>query len=231
MYSAKIGLSQAEYSIGVMYLSGDGVAKDERLGLEWIEKSANQNDSDACYELAVIYRFRPSFVNESAAFYWFTKAAKQNHPAALCHLGLMYDKGIGVQRDVLKAIELYKQASDLGIVYAQTNLSEIYYIGDDGVKRDVREALIWFKKAADLGDTQSQYKIGSIYFLGDDGVDKDVNQALEWFQKAANLGSITSQYKLGEIYYQGTDVTRNLQIALDWFFACVESSEKVKWFT
>ena len=43
--------ADAQYFLGSMYQSGEGVAKDKRKALEWLNKSAQQGNKKAIEEL------------------------------------------------------------------------------------------------------------------------------------------------------------------------------------
>ncbi|MGZ8900600.1 MAG: tetratricopeptide repeat protein [Limisphaerales bacterium] len=46
------GSDDAQYQLGVRYLTGKGIAKDEKLGREWLGKAAKQGHSQASKKLA-----------------------------------------------------------------------------------------------------------------------------------------------------------------------------------
>jgi TPR repeat protein len=45
----------AQNVLGVMYAKGQGVAKDDRLAVEWYRKAAEQGDADAQTNLGFMY--------------------------------------------------------------------------------------------------------------------------------------------------------------------------------
>lgn len=51
---AKLGSSSAQYALGMRYLKGDGVPRDEATGRTWLEKAAKQGNPDAALQLAKI---------------------------------------------------------------------------------------------------------------------------------------------------------------------------------
>ena len=63
----------------------------------------------------------------------------------------MYHFGLGVERNILQAIEWYVKSSDRGYAVASNNLAGIYLTGDEGVTADRREANKWFQKAREQG--------------------------------------------------------------------------------
>jgi TPR repeat protein len=48
---AEAGSESAQYELGVRYLTGNGVEKNEKLGREWLEKSAKQGSPKAVRKL------------------------------------------------------------------------------------------------------------------------------------------------------------------------------------
>lgn len=124
-------------------------------------------------------------------------------PEALFKLGRAYERGEGVERDLQRALELYRKAADQGYGKAQHNLGAMYANGR-GVEKDATTAVEWLRKAADQGLTLSQMALASILKRGS-GVKKDVPQAAEWYGRAAALGDIQAAWELGRLYLFGDD--------------------------
>ena len=88
--------------------------------LKLLRISAHRGYSDAQFDLAqhyddVGYWGVPNpYHNIYKKFYWYSKAAEKNHAAACNNLANMYERGEGCQKDIYKALELYKKSSDLG---------------------------------------------------------------------------------------------------------------------
>ena len=45
--AAKQNVAAAQYNLGWMYANGKGVEKDEKEGIKWFRKAAEQGDEDA----------------------------------------------------------------------------------------------------------------------------------------------------------------------------------------
>ncbi|MBE2983209.1 SEL1-like repeat protein, partial [Enterobacter hormaechei] len=54
---ASRGDVEAQTSLGIIYLNGDGVEKDYSKAKLWLEKAAGHNNQNALYSLGVIYSF------------------------------------------------------------------------------------------------------------------------------------------------------------------------------
>ena len=67
------------------------------------------------------------------------------------NLGLMYVNGNGVEKDFIKAAQLFKKACDGGNMHGCGFLGFMYEKGD-GVRQDIYMAKEYYGKACDLGD-------------------------------------------------------------------------------
>ena len=81
---------------------------------------------------------------------YLTLAVEQGDPAAMNDLGDCYEKGIGVEQNISKAIALYLKAMELGEATAKWSLGELFYRGE-GLPMDKEEAYRLLKEAADDG--------------------------------------------------------------------------------
>ncbi|MDC0305254.1 TonB family protein [bacterium] len=102
----------------------------------------------------------------------------------------------------------------LGYADAESNLGNMYYLGD-GVPQDYAEALKWFRKSAAQGNAKAQLGLGVIY-LGGKGVPKDYAESLKWFRKSAEQGDAKGPYMLGVMYAEGAGVPKSKKEAAKW---------------
>ena len=52
---AEQGFANAQYNLGVMYGTGEGVTEDDKEAVKWYRKSAEQGEAKAQYNLGVMY--------------------------------------------------------------------------------------------------------------------------------------------------------------------------------
>jgi tetratricopeptide (TPR) repeat protein len=130
-------------------LASDGNVR-AMLGLGYMSLAANDKA-----------RFKPE-----RAFAMFTEAADKGDPEAMFELAKLYEKGIGTNQDVAKALSLYQKAADLGFADAINDLGFLYYQGAVGQKQDKKKAVELFLKAADLRHPQAMYNVAALI---DDG--------------------------------------------------------------
>jgi len=90
----------------------------------------------------------------AAALEEWRPLAELGDAEAQYNLGVMYDEGASLEKDLNKAAEWYRKAAEQGFVDAQANLGMMYYHGQ-GVDRDHEKAAHWLHRAANKGDTES----------------------------------------------------------------------------
>lgn len=99
-------------------------------------------------------KFQKSEKNEEA-FEYYLKAARQGDAEAQFYLGLCYNYGDGVEKDLSEAVVWFRKAAHQGLAQAQFNLGLCYYNGN-GVEKNLSEAVKWFRKAAVQGLAKAQ---------------------------------------------------------------------------
>jgi TPR repeat protein len=143
------------------------------------------------------------------------KEARAGTISAQRNLGVMYDRGVGVERDPALAAQWMRTAAESGSRDAAYQLGAMYETGR-GVAQDDGQAVSWYRKAALLGDREAQVKVGKAYEAGK-GVSADMGEALTWYRKAAGQGDAWAQNYIGFLYGNGKGVPRDDVEALKWF--------------
>ena len=127
-------------------------------------------------------------------------AANQGCAPAIHSLGIIYERGMGVARDIQLACQLYSEASDLGFVLSQFGLARIYQTGALGTV-DLQKAKALYKKAAAKDFSCAQNNLAVI--LHDEG---DVAGAVRLLRKAVKQGYPEAQMNLATRYLNGVGV-------------------------
>ncbi|MFC0349152.1 tetratricopeptide repeat protein [Undibacterium danionis] len=97
---AERGNADAQHVLGIMYDSGQGVAKNEQQAAAWYRKAADQGHAGAQRELGISYANGQGVPkDEQQAVAWLKKAAEQGHALAQSGLGVMYANGQGVPKN------------------------------------------------------------------------------------------------------------------------------------
>ena len=97
--------------------------------------------------------------NTGLALAEFLSAAEQGDAEAQYRLGLMYDKGQGISRDLKEAFRWYSLAAEKGHAEAEYSLGLMFYFGQ-GVEQNYQEAIKWFRLAAKHGKADAAYLSG-----------------------------------------------------------------------
>lgn len=197
--SADMGYSVAQYELGRLYVKSLIEKKDiiyitEEEALDYLKKSAKQNNPKALYALFTIY-YEGLIVPQdySIAIYWLRLGADLEDPACIFSLGLEYQIGKMVEIDDQKAFYLIKKAANLNYVDAYEMVGNCYLHGW-GVEKNINEAKQWFRKGAEKDDSGCQAALADYYIELED----DYEQAYYWYRKSADQGNTDAQYRLAE---------------------------------
>lgn len=102
--AAERGYAPAQFSLALMYDSGQGVPRDRTKAAKWLRKAAEQEHVEAQYNLACMYDSGEGVPQDYAeAATWFRKAAEQGYASAQKNLGAKYGKGEGVPQSHAEA--------------------------------------------------------------------------------------------------------------------------------
>jgi uncharacterized protein len=94
----------AQYNLGLMYLTGQGVPQDDRQAATWFRAAAEKGDAPAQYYLGLSYQSGRGMKRDAVeAAMWYRKAAEQGYVYAQSVLGFMYGNGEGVPTDFVEA--------------------------------------------------------------------------------------------------------------------------------
>jgi len=126
------------------------------------------------------------------------------------YLGMLYLKGIGVQKDPSKAFSYFSKAADKAYPKAQYNLGRLYKYGI-GCTIDFTKAMDWFVIATENGNQRAAYSLGYMYYKGF-GVAQSYKEAVYWFERSEDP---MAKHFLGLCYYLGYGVTANSNTALE----------------
>jgi TPR repeat protein len=139
------------------------------------------------YEVGVrLVEGKSAAVNTEEGLRWLKRAAKSGIIPAHLWIGSLYEKGLGVEKDLNLARTHYSAAAEKGNAKAMHNLAVLYAEGIDG-RRDYKTAIRWFQRAAERGIADSQYNLAILLMRGI-GIDQNHKDAYKWFALAALQG-------------------------------------------
>lgn len=213
------GNPECEYYIGMMRIQGNGILRNPAQGVENLKKAADNDNHLAQFELGKIYlNGEPSAgieKNFNLAFHYISKAAGANMLEAQYIQATMYDQGLGVPKDNVKAITLYKLAAEHDHIKAQSKLGEIYV--KTGNSPDVREEGIeWLKKAIEEHDSADAKNSLAYAYENGLGVKQDYGKAYQWYKEAADVDVAAAQFNIGVMVANGRGETKDMSKAFYW---------------
>jgi len=160
--------------------------------------------------------------NDAKALQWWQKSADGGNGKAQNNLGVMYDRGLAVQRDYKKALDWYLLALSRGVPQAKGNLEDFFEEGR-GVPTAPSSAAAWYRTGAEAGIASAQYKLGTFRAKGY-GVVRDDLEAAKWLSAALDQGYAKAATELADVFFvlaqryeKGEGVPQNQQAALQFY--------------
>ncbi|MHC5226453.1 SEL1-like repeat protein [Ignatzschineria sp. LJL83] len=149
--SALQGFSEAQGLLAEFYELGLGVPINLDKAIYWYKLGAEQNDVHSLINLGFIYLLDRNLEQHKKALDLFEVA--RNMPGgndAIYGLGLIYEEGLAVPKDMTKARSLYLEAARVNVIDAQIHLAEIYK-----EENRLKESLFWLRKSCENGYQES----------------------------------------------------------------------------
>lgn len=134
----------------VLFICTNTCRADDEGYVRQIQELAGDGDSESQFALALLYEYGEQGVprDPEKALSWFLQAGKYGVPAACLYLGIKYENGSGVERNLVAAGRWYCCAATQGWAMAQFFLAELYKKGR-GVRQDNSSAFAWYGLAAE----------------------------------------------------------------------------------
>ncbi|MEO3389174.1 tetratricopeptide repeat protein [Mesorhizobium sp. CAU 1741] len=131
-----------------------------------------------------------------------TPLALDGDPAAQALIGEIYSSGLGVRRDMAKAVEWYGKAAEQDVPEALFQLAMILL--DGGAEfRDEERAFSLMERAADAGHRLARFNFAQM--LADrDPTERGRERAAEYYEMAAEGGLADAQYAMAQFFRNGT---------------------------
>ncbi len=156
--AARNGNAEGLYNLAIMTSKGEGVKQDHNLAIKLLEEAAKQPPK------------KGSLPNIGVA--------EAQHA-----LGLRYEEGVGVPKDLSMAFHWYSKSAENGCANAANNLALMYSNGK-GVDRNLKKAEQYFIFSSTRKDPNAMENLAYLYLeLG------DPEKARNWYERAINNGN------------------------------------------
>ena len=215
--AADLGNDKAQYEMGMLYLHGKWVEKDEAKALEYFQLAANQNNPQAYHQLGYCYEYGyGTEVDLEHAAKMYHKGADLENSDCYVRLYRLYVLGRGVKRDYIKSLEFVKKASDVGNfdgkAYYGSNL--IYGMPLDRSIINKEEGMKLYQESAEGKSEIGMNFLASLYMYDADF--KDCDKARELIEESILLGHTQGYSNKGEALVYGTCYPKDEKKAIEY---------------
>eukprot|EP00826_Nyctotherus_ovalis_P009913 TRINITY_DN12630_c0_g1_i3.p2 TRINITY_DN12630_c0_g1~~TRINITY_DN12630_c0_g1_i3.p2 ORF type:complete len:498 (-),score=160.38 TRINITY_DN12630_c0_g1_i3:113-1606(-) len=213
--SRRLGCTRASNNLGMCYEQGTGVERDMAEALECYMEAATRGYSQGMFNVGYVhlYRTKRSRLNEDyeKAAHWFRAAIVKDPELvdAYFYLGLLFEKGLGVDCDYHSAFGYYKKAASLEHPKAATKCGNLLATPHGLVNPDKVEALKYYKRASELGDAEAYLRMAEMYEEGAEGVRRNEKLAVQYYERARELGLAEGSVNLSRMYETGAFVKKD----------------------
>lgn len=224
---AKKGDAAAQNEVGGWYYRGRHVKQNYGEALQWWAKSAEQGNVQAIGNMGLCYQTGHGIAADSLkATRLYQRSIKEGNKALFAQnedlakkgsvfsnmlIASCYQNGLGVAKDVNKAIPYLTAAAEKNCVPAQRDLGMIL-IND----KKATEAAPWFKRGSENGDITCTFYYGKMLVEGL-GVKANKKEGANYLLKAADAGFPQAMYYVGNCYMSGDGLTKNAEQAVKWY--------------
>lgn len=181
---ANAGDVKSQVQIGLAYLTGDGVHKDDAEAVKWLRKAADQDNPIAERYLAEMYfKGRGVTTDNAEAAKWLRMAAEQGDAQSQHNLAVLYTQGLGVPRNAKEAANWMRKSAEQGLSAGQVGMGALYENGE-GVPPDPVEAVKWYRMAVAQNDASAMNNLALLLATSKNTHVRDPQEAVSLASKA-----------------------------------------------
>lgn len=145
--------------------------------------------------LATLYLTSQDYHKRAISLY--EKAKKHGDPHAALDLGLIYQQGKIVDRNLQTALKCFEEAANAGIIKGKFHLGILLvHMGNK------REGQKWLDELEKSEDKHALCMLGELYTGNQHQIFKDPSKAILLLKRSSKLGSQNANYNLGILYQQ-----------------------------
>jgi len=143
------------------------------------------------------------------------KEASNGHVLSQYNLGILYLQGIGVAKDINKAIYWITKAAEAGDSDAQYNLGVIYSEKEYESFNNFEKSYYWYKKSTEKNNKMALNNLANFYREGTGNIQRNYSEAVRLYKLSADQGYAPAQVNLGSMYLNGYGVSVSITKALE----------------
>ena len=190
----------AQYSLGLLYANGYGVAQSDSTARDWWQKSMRDIEQSRVLLSILPDPSDPQYTYATLHEKWQPAAAAGDADAQY-KLAILYSTGIGVPQNDTKALVWFEKAANQNHAAAQYELGKFHEY-----KRGrcaAAQAIQWWEKASALGNADAQNILALKYDMGyhwNPHYPQDECRAIALREQAAAQGHPEAQTWLAQTY-------------------------------
>lgn len=184
------GDSESQFKLATLYAQGQGVKRNMRTSVNWLQSAADQGHLEAQYNLGSAFQYGNGVkVNVETAFNWYLVSANNGFAKSQRNLAHMFETGTGVDVDFDSAYLWFLKSAGQGITGSQLKVGLMLLEGK-GTNLDEERAVTWIRQSAEHGNADAQFALGSIF------EEKDPGESISWYEKAIDQDHAYAMYNL-----------------------------------
>jgi TPR repeat protein len=158
----------------------------------------------------------------------FSVATARGNAMGECYLGVCYLYGRGVEKDVVKAASLLREAKEKNWAEAKSYLGWLYASEaklDDFMtqQEQIQEGVSLLSLAEKEGSKQAPFFLGQLFLQGK-GVKKNPTRAANLFVEGVKRGDISAQVEAGRMFLLGDIVEKDIEAAEEYLAMAAKQS-------
>jgi TPR repeat protein len=233
---AQAGVPLAQINLGMMYVTGKGMPRDNKQALKWFICATEKKNGLAYYMMGQIYKYAVGVKKDiKEAIKLHMKAFDLGIIRSKCSIRNIYIESTLVEKienvEGLSGMEIEEYKSGIEWLTSiadkeedgniQAVLGLMYCVGK-GVKQNIELGLKWLNMATDyrkkdaLSDNHLINAIGDLYYYGIVGIPRNYEKAIALYRKAAAKGLIVAQERLAEMHFSGKGTKQDFAEATFW---------------
>ncbi len=174
----------------------------------------------AAFQRALAARMRGDF---GALLREMSALAERDYAQAQFRMGWLYERGVGVAQDFVKAREWYAKAMANGDADAVARTGLLYELGL-GVEKNYDKAATYYQRAIAADSALGYAHMGYLYETGK-GVPRDREKAAEHYRRGMEKGDYLAMTRLGFLYQLGRGVGKDEYKAVELYRQAVDHGQ------
>ena len=148
---------------------------------------------------------REGLIDFAKAYEYYSKAAEKGYVPSIFNLAVYHEEGTHVEKDIKKAVELYRIAADLGHTLSENALGNYLYAGAEGIPTNEEEGKMYWRLAAAKGNRDAQFNLAHSMLIDPESNDEQWNEACNLIWRSALRDHPRAFYSLFSLAFQGDE--------------------------